>query len=209
MAVEGLNGSNGNSNATKAATNAVKNILGKDDFLKLLITQLKYQDPMEPTDNKDFIAQMAQFSSLEQMNNMSAGFEKLVASQDSVLREASIGQAVNMLGRKVSAVVPTETVTGTITDPTAKLYSQDNTDSFVIKEVSKNTPVTVLGQSGTMYQVKLADGTTGYVVRTAIEVNASELLTGVVTGMKLIDNVPNVIVNGQPIPISFIEEVYP
>lgn len=206
MAVDGVSGS-GSSGTSQAASSAVKNILGKDDFLKLLITQLKYQDPMEPTDNKDFIAQMAQFSSLEQMNNMASGFEKLTASQDSVLREATIGQAVNLIGRTVSAVMPTETVTGKIKDPTAKLYFEPNTDSLEIKEVSQNTPVTLLGQEGSMYQVQLADGTTGYVEETAIEVDSNPRLKGVVTGMKLVDSVPNVVINGQIIPISYIEEV--
>jgi flagellar basal-body rod modification protein FlgD len=44
--------------------------LGKDDFLRLLVTQLKYQDPMSPTDNQQFIAQMAQFSTVEGINNL-------------------------------------------------------------------------------------------------------------------------------------------
>lgn len=55
--------------------------LGKDDFLKLLITQLQNQDPSNPMQDKEFIAQMAQFSTLEQMTNMTSVMEKFVQSQ--------------------------------------------------------------------------------------------------------------------------------
>ncbi len=65
--------------------------LGKDDFLNLLVTQLRYQDPLEPTDDKEFIAQMAQFSSLEQMQNM-----------NSVLTNS---QSFNLIGKDVTANV--------------------------------------------------------------------------------------------------------
>lgn len=68
--------------------------LGKDDFLNLLVTQLRYQDPLEPTNDKEFIAQMAQFSSLEQMQNM-----------NSVLTNS---QAFSLIGKYVSANVTDE-----------------------------------------------------------------------------------------------------
>lgn len=57
-------GVNGGNTTTKA------NDLNKDAFLNLLVTQLQYQDPLNPTEDKDFLAQMAQFSSLEQMQNL-------------------------------------------------------------------------------------------------------------------------------------------
>ncbi|MDD4527227.1 MAG: flagellar hook capping FlgD N-terminal domain-containing protein [Candidatus Margulisbacteria bacterium] len=50
-------------------------MLGKDQFLKLLVTQLKYQDPLNPMQNEDFIAQLAQFSTLESMKNMEQSFK--------------------------------------------------------------------------------------------------------------------------------------
>lgn len=67
-----------NSTATSAATTstatttAKQSTLGKDDFLKMLVTQLQNQDPLKPMDDTSFIAQMAQFSSLEQMQNMNS-----------------------------------------------------------------------------------------------------------------------------------------
>ncbi|MEK4565309.1 flagellar hook assembly protein FlgD [Alkalihalobacillus sp. FSL R5-0424] len=55
--------------------------LGKDDFLKLLLIQLQNQDPSNPVDDREFIAQMATFSSLEQMTNMNKTLETFVQSQ--------------------------------------------------------------------------------------------------------------------------------
>lgn len=85
----------------------VQQSLGKDDFLKLLITQLSNQDPTSPMDNTQFIAQMAQFSSLEQMTNMNQEFGKL----NNMLVSS---QAVGTIGKTVDVDVGGVKTTGTV-----------------------------------------------------------------------------------------------
>lgn len=72
------------------------NTLGKDDFLKLLITQLSNQDPTSPMEDTEFISQMAQFSSLEQMTNMSNAFSKMSEFLNSQEAASTIGKTVEL-----------------------------------------------------------------------------------------------------------------
>ena len=91
--------------------------LDKNDFLKILITQLSHQDPTQPMDDKAFIAQMAQFSSLEQMTNMSDGLAKVATL-------VAKSQAVGLLGNAVDIANGAETVTGIVEAVTGGDYPQ-------------------------------------------------------------------------------------
>ncbi len=77
--------------------------LGKDDFLNLMITKLKYQDPMKPMEDADFIAQLAQFSTLEQMNNIADGISS--SNEWDFLQMQSINNtmAAGLIGKDVVA----------------------------------------------------------------------------------------------------------
>ena len=77
--------------------------MGKDDFLKLLVAQLKNQDPQSPANADPMAAQLAQFSSVEQLTNLSKTLELQGASQTSLLNEVAAGTAVNNIGRRISA----------------------------------------------------------------------------------------------------------
>ncbi len=68
--------------------------LDKNAFLKLLITQLQYQDPLQPTDDKEFIAQLAQFSSLEQATQLNSQVTSLGLMLSS-------SQALSLVGRNI------------------------------------------------------------------------------------------------------------
>ncbi|MFP3040201.1 flagellar hook assembly protein FlgD [Treponema primitia] len=81
--------------------------LGKDDFLKILITQLSHQDPTAPMEDKEFIGQMAQFSTLEQMTGMASDFSRLASLLTG-------GEATSALGRSVEIVEGDRVVQGTV-----------------------------------------------------------------------------------------------
>ena len=85
--------------------------LGRDDFLKLLITQLSYQDPTSPMDDKQFIAQMAQFSTLEQMTGMAGDFARLTSMLMGSEASGSLGKNVEIVEGERVIQGPVQAVT--------------------------------------------------------------------------------------------------
>ena len=81
--------------------------LDKDSFMLLLVTQFKYQDPLNPMDDKEFISQMAQFSSLEQMMNMNESMEKqteAINNQQMINATSYIGKLVSVTGNTIGKI---------------------------------------------------------------------------------------------------------
>jgi flagellar basal-body rod modification protein FlgD len=91
--------------------------LNKDDFLKILLSQLQHQDPTKPMEDKEFIAQMAQFSTLEQMTNMSTSFGNMATQMQSA-------QAISLLGKNVELVSNGQAVAGVVEAVTGGDYPQ-------------------------------------------------------------------------------------
>ncbi|MFP4055883.1 MAG: flagellar hook capping FlgD N-terminal domain-containing protein [Candidatus Brocadiia bacterium] len=83
---------------TEAIGSAFKDFT-QDTFMKLFLTQLKHQDPMEPMDNYEFTSQLAQMGQLEQLSNMTSQFEQ-------VMRYQEFGYASQLIGKEVAYVLP-------------------------------------------------------------------------------------------------------
>jgi len=101
MAIEAITGS------SSTTPNLQANSLGMEDFLKILLTQLTYQDPLKPMDNQEFMAQMAQFTSLEQTQQLNNKIETLITNQAAL-------QSVGLIGKTVDVSTPSGLLTGTV-----------------------------------------------------------------------------------------------
>jgi flagellar basal-body rod modification protein FlgD len=93
------------SSSTSTSSTSNKNTLGKEDFLKLLVTQLKNQDPLNPSNSTEFTAQLAQFSSLEELTNLNTSMDKMVTATNNSTKTA----ALDMIGKEVTYVNSTFT----------------------------------------------------------------------------------------------------
>jgi flagellar basal-body rod modification protein FlgD len=82
--------------------------LSMEDLLRVMLTELTYQNPLKPVENKDFMTQIAQFSSLDASQRLNQNLEKLLSMQ-------SVNQSVGLLGKTVSATTDTGSVTGKVT----------------------------------------------------------------------------------------------
>jgi flagellar basal-body rod modification protein FlgD len=113
--------------------------LGKDEFLKILMTQLQNQDPLNPMQDKEFIAQMAQFSTLEQTTNMASMLEKFLNIQsDSLLKYSElIGKQVDWKNDEESGSGIVKSIKQSGTEIVLELGNGEEVSSNSVIEVSK------------------------------------------------------------------------
>ncbi len=91
----------------------------RDEFLNLLVTQLRNQDPLEPVKQEDFLAQLAQFSTLEGVEQLNSSFEGYLHLQEEMLHLQTLSGAANLVGQEVvfnavSEDAPTDLGIGTV-----------------------------------------------------------------------------------------------
>ena len=108
MSVDGITSTESTTSSTSSLYSEATSELDKEAFLNLLVAQLSNQDPLDPMDNQDFIAQMATFSQLEQMTNLNSSFTDFMQGQ-------ALSQYASIVGKEVVAVDPDtgEEISGT------------------------------------------------------------------------------------------------
>ena len=137
----------------------------KDMFLSLMLQQMKNQDPTQPMDNNEWLAQLAQYSTLEQMTQMNDGLAQLTGTMQAlvagVAQNSNITQTLSLIGKEVDIMPdpenPDEIITGTVTEATfedgegkikinGKYYSIAYVQNIREAGSSSDTPVTLPGE---------------------------------------------------------------
>lgn len=198
--------------------------LGLDDFLQLLVTKLQYQDPLKPMDDEDFIAQLAQFSSLEQMNRIADGIRD--SNKWDFLQMQSINNtmAAGLIGKDIKASYEGIFVDG----------ESDPTISFTTSQFATEVEITISDENGNVVRrLSMEDvqpGTNGiawdgkdnignsvdpgyYTVEISatsaggVTVSSSLILTGKVTSIVYRDGGSFLTVNGTEIALGDVTAI--
>ena len=200
--------------------------LGRDAFLQLLVTQLQNQDPLDPVKNEDFVAQLSQFSSLEQLQQINEAVtddsddQALVGLQEAV----ESNTAVSLIGKKVEA--PSETLTytgegsvqigynltGSANKVTIRIF---NNEGNLVRTLVENSP-----EAGNKSLVWDGENETGQslsagtysVVPEAINgagnsVTVTAGLSGTVTGIRYENGAPILMMDGGEAPLSAVAKI--
>lgn len=210
---------NQNGSITKAlGSNDVK----REDFLRLLIAQLQHQDPLNPVENQEFVAELATFSSLEQQQMQTKLLEELIAAQSNT----ATSQALSLIGKGASipgnqfyfapesggidflfeaqgtGMTPVE-----ITDASGKLVATD----FV--QVSKAGSATYHFDGRTATGDTLAPGNYKIKIGGSVDKNGNQTsfptyIQGLVEGVTFENGQPVLLVNNQTVPLSYVKGVF-
>lgn len=186
--------------ATSSTTTTSKSSgsdLDKDAFLNLLVTQLQYQDPLNPMDDKEFIAQMAQFSALEQMQNMNTNLTK--------------SQAYGMIGRTINALSYNEAtntytqVYGVVDYVTMKgsspylVVGEEEVAYSDVSEVFETSDQSDISRNLVVSQAMDLIGKHIQAITLDEKYNATGFVEGKVDYVKFVDDVPMLVVDGKEV----------
>jgi len=216
---------NGTDDTTEKTTSSLEAVsLGKDDFLKLLIAELQNQDPLNPADNTEFVAQLAQFSSLEQLSTLNTNLEESLTNSQTIAESINNSVIVNLIGKGVTAESNEFKMDGSNSvQLTFELDSDITTGSLTIHD-SDDLPVQVLSLDSlsmglnsitwdgfTTLGVLAESGTYTYEVTAydsvGSEVDVTEVSAGIVEGVTYRDGETYLDVGGLLVPFDKVTHI--
>jgi flagellar basal-body rod modification protein FlgD len=211
---------------------APSSVVGKDDFLKMLVTQMRYQDPMDPMKGTEFAAQLAQFSSVEQLNNLNTQMEESLQANNMLATSINNALATTLIGKQVRFPSNTLSVgaTASETNPVKFGYVLSQEASSVtieIKNARGEVVRTLSSDKGEAeawvgdhlvpwdgldnYGEKVAPGKYTYKVKAAdaagTELTTANYVLGAVTAVRYKSDGAVFVVGGEEIPLSEILEI--
>jgi len=198
--------------------------LGKNDFMELLLAQMKNQDPLNPADNTQFVAQLAQFSSLEQMTNMNTNLENMLTANSEIAESVNNSALLNYFGKEVTAESDSFYYNGT--DPAKLTFDLDGnvaTGALVVKNAD-GTTVAALKIDGldkgdnsiewdglTALGTPARSGTFSYSITAydvlGNEVKGTAMFSGKVDGITYKDGEALLKVGGALIPVKSVTQI--
>ena len=219
MSVSSIDSTSVYQTSSTSQTSTTNNTLGKDDFLKLFMAQLKAQDPLSPMDTSQFTSQLAQFSALEQLTNINTQLGDVLSSQSSLQNTMS----ADLIGKNVKANGNTVSLNGQAN----MYYSLDANAAKVTVTVSDASGAVVkqqdIGNQSAGEQDYVWDGkdnngntlssgqytfTVSAVDDSGNTVNASTLTSGTVTSISFYGNTTYLTIDGTTqIQLGDIQEI--
>ncbi len=220
-----INGVNSIGSALYSSGTSDNSVMGKDDFLQLMLTQLKNQDPLNPMEGTEFAAQLAQFTSLEQLMNLNDAMDTsinanyyLTQSINNTLSSTLIGKSVKLSGNgfKYSGqedVTMGYNLSGPASSVNVKVYNSagqlvktienapgSSGDNKLVWDFTDNDGDTVPEGEYT-FEVEAVDGN-------GDSIAADQYVLGLIEGVKFTDYGTTLVVNGTDYMLSDILEIY-
>lgn len=209
----------GSGTSSTTTTSSAEETMGKDAFLQLLVTQLENQDPLNPTENTEFVAQLAQFSSLEGIQNLNTSLEDVVGSIDAMQAFSS----ASLIGRNATAESSSFNYEGTPEKLGFSIENDAASATLVVKDSSGNTVKEMsLGQVEAGYHEVEWDGVNsdGLAAEQGLytfsidakdsdsqSIDAKEFINGQVTGVSFGDS-SALLIDGIEITSDMVQAIY-
>lgn len=185
--------------------------MGQDEFMKLLCTQLKNQNPLDPMDGTEFAVQLAQFTSVEQLTNLNTGLDSVRSDLVSMMNLeviGGVGREMTVAGDQLEVTGSSTKITflldGAIQQGTVKIYDEQGTLAGTVDLGSLGAGIQSVSWDSSnvdagkyTFEVSAVDGDGN-------DVSVQTMMTGTATAVSWKDGVPYYRMNGTDIPFSSV-----